>query len=270
MIAMQLMQAYKDSPMQWRKPGFCTVLLFWLVCNWVIASDKDLYLVTGDYPPFSGIQLPQGGMTTEITVKAFQQMGYQTNIEYEPWKRGFTNTQKLLYFGTFPYVKDLEREKLFLFSDPLYSSKPYFFTRQDSNITYEKDEDLQGLTACVPIGYSYREIQSFLDKKIITVVMRPSNDAACFRALKKGRADLYAGNDITGWEIIKKTFGHTNDFKTIGKALKTASYYIMVGKQHPNGRALLDIFNQGLGVLKSKGVYQEIIHRHLNNTQGSH
>jgi len=92
--------------MQWRKPGFCTVLLFWLVCNWVIASDKDLYLVTGDYPPFSGIQLPQGGMTTEITVKAFKEMGYQAQIDYQPWKRGFTNTRKLLYFGTFPYVKD--------------------------------------------------------------------------------------------------------------------------------------------------------------------
>ncbi len=100
--------------------------------------------------------------------------------------------------------------------------------------------------------------------------MRPSNDAACFRALKKGRIDLYATNDITGWEVIKKTFGHTNDFKTIGKALITASYYIIVDKQHPNGAALLNIFNQGLKILKSKGIYQEIIHRHLNNSQGSH
>ncbi len=127
-----------------------------------------------------------------------------------------------------------------------------------------------GLTACVPIGYSHREIQPFLDKKIISVVMQPSNDAACFRALARGRADLYARNDITGWEVIEKTFGHTRGFKTIGKALITASYYIIVDKQHPNGQALLDIFNEGLGTLKSKGIYREIIHRHLNDSKGTH
>ena len=245
----------------WLKPLTWT-FVFWLMTS-AATSEETLFLVSGDFPPFSGKSLPQGGMTTEITVKAFKEMGYQAQIEFEPWKRGFTNTSKLLYFGTFPYVKDNDRVKDFLFSQPIYSVKAYFFVRSDFNKPFKNMQDLKGLTACLPVGYSSDTIQQFLDKELITIGMRPSNDAACFRALSKRRVDLYGINVITGWDVIKKTFGHVNGFKTIGTSLLPAHYCIMVNKQYPNAQKLLNTFNEGLTRLKERGAYQDIVKRHL-------
>jgi polar amino acid transport system substrate-binding protein len=226
-------------------------------------GQETLYLVTGDFAPFSGQHLPQGGMTTEITVAAFKAVGYHAHIDYQPWKRGYTNTRKHLYFGTFPYVEDKTRKKLFLFSKPLYTAESYFFVHKDFNRPFNNKEDLKGLRACLPIGYSPREIQSYLDDGLITVAIRPSNDAACFRAIEKGRVDLYALNNITGWKVIQKTYGQKDGFKIIGDSIMPAYYHIIVDKQYPNGAALLSAFHEGLAQLKSSGLYQDIISRHL-------
>ena len=238
-------------------------ILTFSLATFIAEGEETLYLVTGDFAPFSGKTLPQGGMTTEITTQAFKEMGYQVHIDFEPWRRGYINTGKLLYFGTFPYVEDSTRKKKFLFSDPLYTTKVNFFVRSDFNKMLHKDEDLRGLKACLPVGYSTREIQGFLDEGLLTITMRPSNDAACFRAVEKNRVDLYAVNYITGWKIIKQIFGQNNGFKNIGKPLMPAHYHLIVGRQHPNGQALLKIFNEGLIRLKHNGMYQKIVQRHL-------
>ncbi len=238
---------------------FLVSLIFWSTN----ASAEIITLGTGDFAPYSGKKLSQGGMTTEIIVKAFKEVGYTAEIEFLPWKLGFNNTKMHKFFGTFPYVADDERKKEFLFSEPIYGAKVYFFVRSDFNIKYEKDEDLKGLTTCVPLGWSPGEIQRFLDKKIININMQPIDDTACFKGLKIGRVDLYSVNEVTGWDIIKKTFGTTNDFRTIGKPLQVNNYYIIVDKTYPNGKKLLEQFNKGLKLLKQKGIYQEIIEQHL-------
>ncbi len=238
-------------------------ILTFSLATFTAEGEETLYLVTGDYAPFSGQTLPQGGMTTEITTQAFREMGYEAHIDFEPWKRGYINTGKLLYFGTFPYVKDSNREKDFLFSHPLYTIKVNFFVRSDFNKTFSKKQDLKGLKTCLPVGYSSREIQDLIDEEIISITMRPSNDAACFRALEKNRVDLYAINFITGWQIIKNTFGRIDGFKNIGEPLMPAHYHLIVSKQHPKGQALLNVFNEGLTRLKHNGLYQDILERHL-------
>ncbi len=238
---------------------FIVLFIFWTVN----ALAETITLVTGDFAPYSGKDFSQGGMTTEIIVKAFKEVGYTAEIEFLPWKRGIRYTKMHKFFGTFPYVADDERKKEFLFSKPIYAAKVYFFVRSDSNIKYEKDEDLQGLTTCVPLGWSPGEIQRFLDKKILNIGNQPIDDATCFQRLKLGRVDLYPTNEVTGWYVIKKTFGTTKDFRTIGKHLQVNNYYIIVDKTYPNGKKLLEQFNKGLKLLKQKGIYQEIIEQHL-------
>ncbi len=238
---------------------FIVLFIFWTVN----ALAETITLVTGDFAPYSGKMLSQGGMTTEIIVKAFEEVGYTAEIKFLPWKRGFNLTQNHKYFGTFPYVADDERKKEFLFSEPIYKAKVYFFVLSDSNIKYEKDEDLKGLKTCVPLGYSTLGIQRFLDRKILTISVQPIDDAACFKVIKLGRAQLYEVNEITGWDVIKKTFGTTKEFRTIGKPLQVHNYYIIVNKTYPNGKKLLEQFSKGLKLLKQKGIYKKIVERHL-------
>ena len=239
---------------------FLVVIVLWSTN----ASANTIKLVTGDFAPFSGKDLSQGGMITEIIVKAFKEVGYATKIEYRPWKRGYQETLRHKHFGTFPYVTDDERKKLFLFSDAIYAAKVRFFVRSDFNRKYEKDEDLKGLRVCVPIGYSSVEIQRFLDKKILNTIT-PLGDKECFRLVEKGRTQLYSVNEVTGWTIIQKLYGTRDGFRTIGEPLRVNGYYIIVAETYPDGETLLEQFNKGLNALKQKGIYQQIIDRHLGN-----
>ena len=226
-------------------------------------SADTIKLVTGEFLPLSGEKLSNGGITTEIVVKAFEEVGKEVDISFRPWKRGFLATKYHDYFGTFPYVEDEERKKDFLFSDSFLEPNIYFFGLSGSDIKFEKDEDLRGLNVCLPIGYSKIAIQKFLDKELLKITMKPISDAACFKGLLAGRANLYAINEISGWYVIQKTFGTKKDFRTIGKPLSSLKYYLIVDKKYPDGEKILEQFNEGLKLLKEKGTYDEIINRHL-------
>ncbi len=68
-------------------------------------AGQTVRLVTGDdYRPFTDQALPQGGMITEIVDHVFQKMGYQAEIEFHSWSRGYTLSEEGAFLGTFPYV----------------------------------------------------------------------------------------------------------------------------------------------------------------------
>lgn len=241
-----------------------TIIAFFLTfCSASInATANTITLSTWDFAPYSGEERPSRGMTTEIIKKAFKEVGYTAKISFLPWKRGVQNTLHHEITGTFPYVKDAERKELFYFSDPMYSAKVRFFVNNKFNRKYEKDEDLLGLTICLPLGYSAGEIQRFLDKKIFTVYS-PPDAKRCFEALTIGRVDVYSVNELTGWKTIDELYGNRKKFRTIGKVLQINDYYLIIAKSYPNAEKIIEEFNQGLKLLKEKQLYQEIIMKHL-------
>ena len=78
----------------------------------VIESTLDL--VTGnDFAPFTGEDLPQGGMLTELVLRSFKAMGLGYDVRFVPWKRGYDGVVAGKFLGTFPYVRTPEREQEF-------------------------------------------------------------------------------------------------------------------------------------------------------------
>ncbi|WP_157752197.1 hypothetical protein [Shewanella benthica] len=65
----------------------------------VKADTFTLSLTTGDdYPPFTDRKLAQGGMATTLVLNAFEKSGYFVKeIEWLPWKRGYTLAQRGQY-----------------------------------------------------------------------------------------------------------------------------------------------------------------------------
>jgi len=62
-------------------------------------------LTTGNnYPPFTGLELSYGGMATTLVIKAFEKSGYFVKeVDWLPWKRGYSMAKVGEYHGTFPY-----------------------------------------------------------------------------------------------------------------------------------------------------------------------
>ncbi|OPH11761.1 amino acid ABC transporter substrate-binding protein, partial [Azospirillum brasilense] len=52
--------------------------------------DSALDLVTGnDFAPFTGEDLSEGGLLTDIVRRAFDEVGLRYGVRFMPWRRGY-------------------------------------------------------------------------------------------------------------------------------------------------------------------------------------
>lgn len=225
---------------------------------------KDYKLTTGDdQPPYTGIDLPHRGMLTEIIEVVFEEMGDNCTIDFLPWKRGYDEVKRGLYSGTFPYIANEERQKDFYYSDPIYNGNVQIFVRKESQLSYRSEEDLRGLTICLPLGYA-------VNKKIFPLVkhkeihqINPKTMESCFKLIELERADFIVINEIQAKYTLQKTSG-SEKIKTLGKTLDEFNYHFIVSKANPDGENLIFAFNQALDRVKKKGLFDEIVQRHFS------
>ncbi|WP_429122233.1 hypothetical protein [Aeromonas allosaccharophila] len=79
-------------------------------------------LVTGDYSPYSGADLPEGGQSTRLVTRVLHTAGYHDLVvDYLPWARGYQQALNGLATATYPYARTRERELDFYYSDPSIS-----------------------------------------------------------------------------------------------------------------------------------------------------
>ncbi len=223
-----------------------------------------LPLVTGNnYPPFTDESLPKRGMMTEIVALAFQKGGYETNIVFRPWKRGYEETRDNLFAGTFPYIKTEERMKIFYYSQPINETYTRVFVTRDSPI--RTSEDLKERRLCTPLGYAVnKELDKILTKKeVIRQQDNPVDLEGCLKMLLSGRKDFFVINEINGWMTIRNAFQNKDRFRTLDNIYHKESHYLIIPKSYPNGKAILSHFNKGLDRLKQQGILDEIFNRHL-------
>lgn len=220
-------------------------------------------LVTGNnYAPYADEKLPKDGMITDIVEKAFEKMDYKIKMEFWAWKHGFDAARDLEFDATFPWLWNKERDLVFYYSKPLYNFLIRCFVRADSSITYEKDEDFQGLTFCRPEGWYMHDIQRLLEKGIIITVKRPKDINACFKMLKNAQVDVVPANHLVGWASINKTFDSNQGFRLLDKVLSTDTLHLIISKKHPNGEKLKEQFDGAVKALKKEGKLDKIITNH--------
>ncbi|WP_163835923.1 substrate-binding periplasmic protein [Spartinivicinus ruber] len=233
----------------------------------VMAETDPPIVVTGDWAPFTGQDLPNGGMMVEIVESALKAAKQLYKLEYLPWKRGYQYTIDTKVMAGFPWMRTEDRIALFKFSLPFYQANERFFVHKSFDRVYEKDEDLKGLTVCLPMGWAVEPMKRFIDKKILTLY-QPHTDDACFKGIKTKRVDLYSINEVTGWHSIKKAKLDPNEFKVLKPVVRENKYYIVVSKTHPQGDQFLASFNKGINAIKEDGTYQKILDKHMKIIQG--
>ncbi len=87
------------------------------------------------------------------------------------------------------------------------------------------------------MGYNLKDIQPFLDKKILKL-HSPVDLEACFKLLLLGRDQLVSINKDTGWATIQRVFGGKDKFKTLEKEVDRNGLYLIVSKTYPQGKEL--------------------------------
>ena len=224
------------------------------------ADTFTLSLTTGDdYPPFSGIELPQGGMATSLVLSAFEKSGYFVKeIEWTPWKRGYTLAQRGQYHATFPYGWTAERAEFFYYSDPFFPAVNYAWSRlgQVNSLTHE--DDLQGTVYCKPRGYgNFGKIKELMDRKLIRRET-PSSMQHCFKMLLLKRVDFVAATPNDAMNALLEAGISPQEVQQSEFVVTEIPLHVIVSKQLPRAQEIIDAFNKGLKILRENGRYKAL------------
>jgi polar amino acid transport system substrate-binding protein len=190
-------------------------------------------------------------------------MGYQATVTFRPWKRGYEETKKGVFVGTFPYIKTEERLQEFLYSQPITTVYTRIFVTKESSI--KRLEDLSGQRICIPLGYGVsKEFDELLRHNDFKHEINPVDLEGCLRMMLSGRKDFFIINEINGWTTIQNTFHTKEQFRALDTIFEEETHHLIVPKAHPDAEKVLEIFNKGLASMRHKGVLQEIIGKHLH------
>lgn len=244
-------------------------LLVWLGV-WPIAaltpraatSQTRLVVVAGELPPYVSAK-PEDSFLTDLLAEIAQQMKLSIELRFMPWKRGELAVETHEAWATVPYVPTEEREKKFLFSEPLYFKRTSFFYYSEQGprpLNYNTLSDLRSLRIGAVSGYFY---QAMLAQAGLQVDYAASEEMN-FRKLQAGRIDLAPAVDEVGFKMVKRLFPpeQARHFYLLERPLHVGANYLMSARSHPGAEALLARFNEALLAVRSSGAYKAIADRH--------
>lgn len=234
------------------------VLVIALPFGWVKADTLALTLTTGDnYPPFTGLELPHGGMATSLVRKAFKASNFFVKeIEWNPWKRGYTLAERGQYHATFPYGWTAERAELFYYSDAFFPTIDYAWSLLGPENTLTQEDDLQGKVYCNPRGYAdFGTIKVLMDRNLLSRET-PNSMQDCFRMLQLKRVDFVVASSNTTIDTLLKIGVSLEQVQRSGFVVTEVPLHLIVSKKLPSAQQIIAAFNKGLKILWENGRYQ--------------
>ncbi|MEL7290797.1 MAG: ABC transporter substrate-binding protein [Pseudomonadota bacterium] len=219
------------------------ILLFF--CHNVQA--QRVFMTSLDWPPYSGEELQQNGLSVAIAREAFAVMGYELVVEFKPWVRTVTTASKRdKYIGYFPEYAFETQE--FVFSDSIGTGPLGFVQNRNNPIYWSKLTDLSDYRIGVVQGYiNTRRFDQLVEQGQLKVEAA-ENDRINIQKVAKGRLDLA----VIDANVLKYLVDTDRDSKVLAtrvemndQLLEVKQLYLAF-KNTPEGNDWRRIFNQGL------------------------
>lgn len=222
-------------------------------------ADK-LVIATGEWAPYTSDKIENYGFFSEIVKAAVEEMGYDVEFVFYPWRRCYDSVKNGLVWAAFPYSYTQNRSREVMFSDKIsYSVTKFFYYGQNQAFRYETLEDLKRYKIGGVIGYFYEE--TF--REIGLHVDYAPREISAIEKLLRQRTDLLPLNELVGWHIIKTNFAdHSSDFGVLEKPFSRDDLHLIVSKSYPNTNQLLQRFNYALRTVKDRLIYDSILERY--------
>ncbi|PVY76431.1 amino acid ABC transporter substrate-binding protein (PAAT family) [Tamilnaduibacter salinus] len=247
--------------------------------GWQAAEGKSIKVLTGgNYQPFTGKELPNGGLVTDVVNSALNNTPGVTSFGVawvDDWSRHLDPLlSNRTYDLGFPWLKpdcrqtpDNTRCRHFLFSDPMFEMLVLLFVDRSGGFVFQDESDIHGKTLCRPDGYYTHDLEKngrlWLTNNRV-VLKQPDSVDACFRMLTTGSVDAVALNEFTGRSAMKRLNLENRVRIVQSRPLSIEGLHVLVHRDHPQAERLIGQVNDGLNAIKDSGRYQSIVDRHLS------
>ncbi|WP_159084569.1 substrate-binding periplasmic protein [Dongshaea marina] len=205
-------------------------------------------------------------MLVDIVRAAYHEVGVEVEFKCFPWARAMQQTQDGSIDITFPWSRNKEREKLFLYSSTvmlgqhvLFHLKSRSFPELNQKITLE---GLSRYKVGGTIGYYYGPMMKQYDEQF--GIERAVSDKNNLKKLVRGRIDLFIAEFMVGYYLISQLPDHTSALLTnIPVALTSRTLHLLVGKKGKNPDQVLSLFEKGLKAIRENGTEKKILEENV-------
>ena len=241
----------------WLRRLLLALLLYFIPLSYVLAAPKEeVYLITSDYPPYFGPNLPNGGVISEIVREAFRRSGYPAKLEFLPWPRCLAYAKSGKVDGLFGIWYLKERESFMLYSDPMPPIQLGFYIRANSKIKYTNLEDLRPYVIGTVEGYA--DPPNFAAAKLKKDIA--PDDKSNLAKLKVGRVDLVLiEKGLAKYILTHDLLAMKDDLVWIDPPVSTNLQYVGFSLAAPRAKELQQAFNSGLKEMNADGTLNRLL-----------
>lgn len=226
-------------------------------------SPSELKFTAGEWPPYSGAQLPYKGLMPRIARAAFEAEEYPISLHFFPWAQALTLARKRSWDGAIGFAHTDSRAEHFLYSDPIAYSITAFFHRRSLDFSWDDYDDILNFKVGVVREYSYgARFDQFAQEHSERVTVYES-DRAALMALAAGEIDLFPIDLRVGEYLLSELFNETPELLVADeKPVVEYGLSVIFPASHPQSSTYKHDFNRGLKTIKSTGLYDRLIEQY--------
>ena len=236
-------------------------ILLTLTSLWAHAETSVLTIATSEYPPFEYTDNGElKGGDVDTVREAVERMGLEPRFVVLPWARAENRVRRGDTDMLFSLTHSSERERYYHFTAPISLAQDVFFARADAGIRWSELDDLSHLRVGLTASYSYAE--SFMnwigepDRRVVEI-NQEAPELVGLRMLALQRIDVFiCEHSVCNYLLDKhrETYPELETVTSIpGIVGQIRPFRAAVSRQHPDGEALRDRFNQALADIRAEG-----------------
>jgi polar amino acid transport system substrate-binding protein len=224
------------------------------------ADQSILKLATSYWPPYTGEDLPGGGISTSVVRAVFARAGYEISVTVQPWQRSQTallNDDR--FIATFPVYDTTQRKAECHLSRRIGTGPIGFAERRDNPISWQKLEDLRGVRIGTVMGYTNTDKFDAMAEAGVLDVSAVPDDLMNLRRLVFNRIDLAAMDKYVMRYMVlntKELKPHRLDLQMNQSFMRDQTFHICFPKTEA-GEDLKAIFDAALNPDEVKRVIEE-------------
>jgi len=226
------------------------------------ATVDDLTYLTEEYPPYN-MTAEDGtptGFAVDLLGAVFEKLGASTtikDIQVVPWARGYNDAQKKPNTCLFSTTRTEERENLFKWVGPIYTSTFDAMALKKRDFQVNSPEDLINLRAGVirddvgdPLAQSFG---------IKNIERTPDNEQN-IKKLNAGRIDIWIYGERAAKIQLAEAGFNPEDYESVWVLNESSLYYAFHKDTDPT---LLEAMQKALDELREDGTYQNLVNKYF-------
>ena len=215
---------------------------------------------TGEYAPFTGEALPNGGVVNGLISRVAEAAGVTVEYEYMPWKRALEVARNGQVHASSYWGERPDQTGLAMVGPFTLDRNVLFYRKDKPTPEFEDITELTDVVIGVTHGYSYTPVFWANVENGTIKTQTAKDDASNFRKLLAGRIDAFIVDEYVGHYLLEQEFT-AEERAQLGateSALLGSGGFLQVSLDAEGGAALADRLQATYDAMTASGEMDSI------------